>query len=206
MSKSIKFPTKKEKIDLEIQIEYRREQIAKIGRFPELLEIDSEQKTIDYRKNKSCYKCTYLKYESSMEKVREKKSGDTFYRFCFANKEKAYYCSRIIGGGGSIRAMLKIKKPRQSLCTSYQLSTEISPYLLLIRTKYRWARELIEFRKSELIRLEEEKKIAILTYEMEKTKLIIADKKEVKSNRYSERGKDGKFGSNQPNSIEENSI
>lgn len=208
MSKSIKIPTKREKVRLENDIKSHRNNI---DRFPELLEINSEQKAIDYRKDLNCRKCEYLKHSSPMEEIMEeiKKIHYISWKFYFFNKENSCYCCRNTGGGGTRMSMVEIENPEKSLCTSYQLSTEISPYLTLIQRKYRWERELIEFRKLEHIRIEEEKKIAIANYEREKERLKNIDKKEtdnseVKSHRYSERDKNGKFGKNHRNTVEEN--
>ncbi|KKN33664.1 hypothetical protein LCGC14_0801570 [marine sediment metagenome] len=198
MSKSIKIPTKKEQILLEDKIKALREKY--LGRFPELLEINSEQKSMDYKEDQNCRKCEYLKYGSTIEEVKNEISG--VWKFCFANKENACYCCRVMGSGGLSRAMVEIPNPEKSLCTSYFLNTYISPYLVSILQKYRWKREIIEFKESELIRIEKEKQIALRKYDKEMNEL---DNTKIsnENHRYSERNKSGKFGKEQPKSIEE---
>ena len=196
-----KLPTKKEQTLLEDKIEALKE---KLGRFPELLEINSEQKGMDYKRDHNCRKCEYLKYGSTMEEV--KKGRSDIWRFCFANKENACYCCVIIGIGGHGRSMVEIPNPEKSLCTSYLLNTYISPYLGSIIQKYRGEREIIEFKDSELIRIEKEKKIALVKYDQEKKELMNeVDNAKIynENHRYSERNKSGKFGKEQPKSIEE---
>jgi len=204
--RDIRAHSNKEIANLEVELKRLGK---KMEHFPMLLAIDSEQKAIKYRKDTNCFKCQYLKYESTMEEIKTKKSDNTFYKFCLSNEVKASYCGSLIHGSGLSMSMFKIKKPKQSLCTNYQLNTEISSYLALIQKKHRWKREVTEYKKSEAIRIENEKKIAIEKYEREKEQLRNIDK--IESNdiekephRYSERNKSGKFGKEQLKSMEEN--
>ncbi len=200
-----KLPTKREQTLLEDKIKALKEKY--LGRFPELLEINSEKKSMDYKEDQNCRKCEYLKYGSIMEEVKNEISG--VWKFCFANKENTCYCCRIMGSGGLSRAMVEIPNPEQSLCTSYLLNTYISPYLVSILQKYRWKREIIEFKDSEFIRIEREKKIALRKYDKEKMELMNElDNAKIsnENHRYSERNKSGKFGKEQSENIEEEEI
>ncbi|KKM03531.1 hypothetical protein LCGC14_1773520 [marine sediment metagenome] len=199
--RDIRDHSNKEIANLEVELKSYRK---KNEHFPMISAIDSEQKAIDYRKERNCFKCQYLKYESTMEEIRAKKSSEAVYEFCLSNEVKASYCVHIMSGGGLNRTMFKIKKPKQSLCSTYLLNTDISSYLVLIQKIYRWKREVIEYRTEELTKIENEKEKAIKKYNREKERLRSST--ETESIRYSERRNDGKFGKNEPEPKEENYI
>jgi len=149
---------KREKAHLEKQIESRRKAIKE--QFPEILQIDSEEKVIDFKKNISCYKCFYLKYESTMEEIKEHRRREGFmgagWRFHYSgdtpNKETGYCCHTI----GEVRTMIKIEKPKLCICDSYQLKTEIDLYLSLIQQKYRMIREAKENKEAKIAKITKE--------------------------------------------------